>query len=170
MKKDYIETGKIVGTHGVRGALRVQPWCDSAEFLSQFKKLFFKDATGFNSVKIKSSKPHGNVVIMEIDGVNDMDSAEVLRGKVLYLQRKDLKLEDDQYLICDIIDCEVYDADSNENLGTISDVSKTGANDVWHIMRNGKEYLIPVIDDVVIKVDVDTNKVVIRPLLGVFED
>jgi len=170
MKKDYIESGKIVGTHGVRGGLRVQPWCDSPEFLCQFKKLFLKDQNGFNSIKVKTSKPHGNVVIMEVDGVNTMDEAEALRGKVLFIERKALKLEEGQYLISDLLDSEVFDADSGDLLGKISDVSKTGANDVWHIMSNGKEYLIPVIDDVVISVDIDENKVVIRPLKGIFED
>lgn len=170
MKKDYIESGKFVGTHGVRGGLRVQPWCDSPEFLCQFKKLFLKDGESFNSVKVKSSKPHGNVVIMELDGVNSMDDAEALRGKLLYIERKSLKLEEGQYLISDLIGSNVFDADANNLLGKISDVSKTGANDVWHINRDGKEYLIPVIDDVVISVDIDENRVVIRPLKGIFED
>ena len=170
MKKDYIETGKFVGTHGVRGGLRVQAWCDSPEFLCQFKKLFLKEGESFKSLKIKSSKPHGNVVLMEVDGVDNMDAAEALRGKVLYLKREDLKLDKDQYLISDLINCNVYNVDTNDLLGTISDVSKTGANDVWHILRNGKEYLIPVIDDVVKNVDIDSNQVLIRPLLGIFED
>ena len=170
MKKDYIESGKFVGTHGVRGGLRVQPWCDTPEFLCQFKALFLKEKDGFSAVKVKSSKPHGNVVLMEIDGVNSMDEAEALRGKIIYIERKSLKLEEGQYLISDLIGAEVFHADSNEKLGEISDVSKTGANDVWHINRNGKEYLIPVIDDVVLKVDIDENKVIIRPLKGIFED
>lgn len=170
MKKDYIESGKIVGTHGVRGGLRVQPWCDNPEFLCQFKKVFLKGKNGYNAVKVKLSKPHGNVVIMELDGVNSMDNAENLRGKILYLERNALKLEEGQYLISDLLGCQVFDADSNNILGEISDVSKTGANDVWHINRDGKEYLIPVIDDVVIEVNIEDNKVVIRPLKGIFED
>lgn len=170
MKKDYIESGKIVGTHGVRGGLRVQPWCDSPEFLCQFKKLFFKEKSGYNAVKVKSAKPHGNVVIMELDGVNSMDDAENIRGKILYIERKSLNLEEGRYLISDLLGCEVFDEDSNTLLGEISDVSKTGANDVWHISKDGKEYLIPVIDDVVISVNIDENKIVIRPLAGIFED
>lgn len=170
MKKDFIEAGKIVGTHGVRGGLRVQPWCDTPEFLCQFKNIFLKEQAIYNSVKVKSAKSHGNVVIMEFDGVNNMDEAENLRGKVLFVKRKDFKLEEGQYLISDLIDADVFDADSDEFIGKISDVSKTGANDVWHIKKNGKEYLIPVIDDVVISVNIDENKVVIRPLKGIFED
>lgn len=170
MKKDYIEGGKVVGTHGVRGGLRIQPWCDTPEFLCQFKKLFLKTSSGYDSFKVMSSKPHGNVVIMEIDGVDNMDAAEALRGKIVYIERKALKLDKDQYLICDLLGCKVYDADSNKELGEISDVSKTGANDVWHISKEGKEYLIPVIDEVVISVDIDEDRIVIRPLKGIFEE
>lgn len=170
MKKEYIESGKIVGTHGVRGGLRVQPWCDTADFLCGFKKLFLKEKDGYTSVKVRSAKPHGNVVLMELDGVLDMDMAEVLRGKVLYLNRDSFKLDEGQYLICDLIGAEVFDADSSALLGKISDVSKTGANDVWHIEKDSKEYLIPVIDQVVLTVDIDQNKVIIRPLPGIFED
>lgn len=170
MKKDYIEGGKVVGTHGVRGGLRIQPWCDTPEFLCQFKKLFLKTSSGYDSVKVMSSKPHGNVVIMEINGVDNMDAAEALRGKIVYIERKALKLDKDQYLICDLLGCKVYDADSNKELGEISDVSKTGANDVWHISKEGKEYLIPVIDEVVISVDIDEDRIVIRPLKGIFEE
>lgn len=170
MKKDYIESGKFVGTHGVRGGLRVQSWCDTPEFLCQFKTLFLKEGETFKSIKVKSSKPHGNVVIMELEGVGTMDDAESLRGKVIYIERKALKLEEGQYLISDLIGADVFDADSGASLGKISDVSKTGANDVWHISYNGKEYLIPVIDDVVFSVDIDENKVIIRPLKGIFED
>ena len=49
-------------------------------------------------------------------------------------------------------------------------MSKTGANDVWHITNESGEYLIPVIDDVVISVDIDNQKVQIRALKGIFDD
>lgn len=169
MKKERIETGKIVGTHGVRGALRVQPWCDTPEFLCRFKTLYLKENAEFKAVKIKASRPHGNIVIMELDGVSTVEQAEMLRGKILFLNRKDLLLDDDQYLICDLIGCEVFDADSDESLGEITDVSKTGANDVWHILRDGKEYLIPAIESVVVSVNIDDAKIVIRPLAGIFD-
>ena len=67
-------------------------------------------------------------------------------------------------------DYELIDADSGENLGVITDVSQTGANDVWHITRENKEYLIPSIPDVVIDVNIDEEKVIIRPLKGIFDD
>lgn len=169
MKKEFLEVGKIVGTHGVRGMVRIQPWCDTPEFLCGFKRLYLDDA-GNTSVSVNSAKPHGNVVIAALQGVDSIESAEKYRNKVLYISRKDALLDDDQYFIEDLIGCTVYDADTGEVLGQISDVSQTGANDVWHITRDSREYLIPCIDDVVLKVELDEGRVVIRPLKGIFED
>lgn len=169
MKKNYLETGKVVGTHGIRGQVRIQPWCDSPEFLCAFKKLYL-DIDGKEAVKVTSAKPHGNIVIASFKGVDTIEQAECYRNKVLYIDRKDVKLEEGQYFIEDLIGCNVYDVNSNDLLGKISDVSQTGANDVWHIECDGKEYLIPNIPDVVISVDIESEKVVIKPLKGIFDD
>lgn len=169
MKKQYLETGRIVGTHGVRGEMRVQPWCDSPEFLKKFKILYL-DPDGENTVKVISSRVHGNLVLLKAEGVESIEDAERLRGKTLFINREDVQLEEGRYFIDDLIGCNVSDADSGENLGIISDVSATGANDVWHINRGGREYLIPAIPDVVVSVDIDAQAVVIRPLKGIFDD
>lgn len=167
MKQKYLECGKITGTHGIRGEVRVHPWCDSPEFLTKFKTLY-TDKSG-TSIKV-SARSHKNMVIMKIDGVDTIELAERLRNTVIYIDRDDASLSDDEVFIQDIIGIEVYDADTNILLGKISDVSQTGANDVWHIEKDGKEYLIPAIDEVVISIDVDAEKAVIRPIKGIFDD
>ncbi len=169
MIKKFLETGKIVGTHGVRGMVRVQPWCDNAEFLTEFKHLY-TDNVGKEKLKIINSKPHGNVVLMTIDGVNSIEDAEKLRGRVIYIDRKDVKLPKGRYFISDILGCTVTDADNGEFLGILSDVTETGANDVWHIKKGDKEYLVPAIADVIVMVKPEENFVSIRPLKGIFDD
>ncbi len=169
MIKKYLETGKIVGTHGVKGMVRVQPWCDDGEFLTKFK-FIYTDSEGKNKLKVVSAKPHGNVVLMTIDGVNSIEEAERLRGKVIYIDRKDVKLPEGRYFISDILGCTVTDADTNEILGQLSDVTETGANDVWHIKKGDKEYLVPAIADVIVSVKPEENSVIIRPLKGIFDD
>ncbi|MGN0173608.1 MAG: ribosome maturation factor RimM [Acutalibacteraceae bacterium] len=168
MKERYIETGKVVGTHGIRGEMRVQPWCDSPEFLTKFKTLYL-DKNG-TSLKISASRVHKNIVLLKVKGVDTIEEAEKYRGKVLYLDRQDAVLPKGVFFQCDLFGCRVFDADSGENLGVITDVSQTGANDVWHIEKDGTEYLIPSIPDVVINVDTDNEKVIIRPLKGIFDD
>lgn len=169
MKRKYIETGKIVGTHGVKGMLRVQPWADSGEFLTGFKS-FYLDKNGANKLTATSVKPHGNVVLMAVKGVNTIEDAEKLRGKIIYIDRDDITLPDGRYFVTDLLGCKVSDADTGAYLGEITDVSETGANDVWHITRDDKEYLVPAIDEVIVSVDTDNEAVVIRPMKGIFDN
>ncbi len=171
MIKEYLELGEIVGTHGIRGELRVNPWCDSPEFAAKFKTLYF-DSNGGCAVQVKSARPHGNIVLLAIKDVDTVEAAQKLRGKILYMKRSDARLPKGSYFIAELIGCTVYDADEPEKVyGTLSDVSATGANDVWHIKdENGKEYLIPAIADVCVETDVAENRVVIRPLKGIFDD
>ncbi len=169
MKQQYIETGLITGTHGVRGELRVQPWCDSPEDLTIHKQLYL-DAQGEKSIQIINARAHKQMVILKVKGIDTVEQAEMLRNKKVYLDRKKLKLAKNQYLIVDLIGCKVFDSATKEELGVISDVSQTGANDVWHIKKEGKEYLIPAIPPVVDKVDVDKETVFITPLKGIFDD
>ena len=171
MIKEYLELGEIVGTHGIRGEIRVNPWCDSPEFAAKFKTLYF-DSNGGCAVQIKSAWPHGNIVLLTIKDVDTVEQAQKLRGKILYMKRSDAKLPKGSYFIAELIGCTVYDADEPEKIyGTLSDVSATGANDVWHITdENGREYLIPAIPDVCVETDVAKNRVVIRPLKGIFDD
>ena len=169
MRNEFIETGKIVGTHGVRGEMRAEPWCDSPSDLTKYKTLYL-DNKGENKLKIKASRVHKNIVLLTVDGITSIEEGEKYRGKKIYIARKDLKLKKGDYLIVDLIGCEVFDAETNKKYGEISDVSRTGANDVWHIKNGEKEYLIPAIPSVVGEVDVEKNMVTITPLKGIFDD
>lgn len=167
--KKYLETGKIVGTHGVRGTVRVQPWSDSGDFLTNFKH-FYLDKDGETRLDATSVKPHGNVVLIDFKGVNSIQLAEKLRNKVIYISRKDVKLPKDRYFIDDLLNCTVTDADTGSILGALTEVSSTGANDVWHISREGKEYLVPAIKDVIVSVDIENSAICLKPLKGIFDD
>ncbi len=170
MIKEFLEVGQIVGTHGVRGEMRVNPWADGPEFLKQFKTLYY-DNSGEKSVKVLSARPHGNVVILKLDGVDTVEAASAMRNRVLFIKRADAKIPAGSYFISELIGCDVLDADNNEICyGVLSDVSETGANDVWYIEKDGEEYLLPAIPDVVKAVDVAANKVEIKPLRGIFDD
>lgn len=169
MIKDYLEIGKITSTHGIRGEMRFQPWCDSPEFLTKFKTLY-SDKKGEKAVKIKA-RPNGEMAILKIEGIETVEEAAKLRDKVLYMKRADARLPEGQYFIQELIDCKVYDADDESICyGVLTDVSQTGANDVWHIEKDGKEYLIPAIPPVVISTDVVEGIIKIRPLRGIFDD
>ena len=168
MKKEFLEVGQFVGTHGVRGMVRIQPWSDNGEFLTQFKKFYLNN--GETKIEMSKIAPHGNVVIAQIKGVDSIEQAESFRGKTLYIKRSDARLPEGRYFISEIIGSKVFDADTDKLLGILNDVSPTGANDVWHIKSGDKEYLVPAIDDVIVSVNIDTEQIVIRPLKGIFDD
>ena len=169
MIKKYLETGKIVGTHGIRGMVRVRAWSDSGEFLTNFKR-FFLSPNGENELKTLKIQPHGGVVLVAFKGIDTVEQAESLRGKTLYISREDIKLPEGRYFIDDLIGCGVFDADSGVKYGEISEVSQTGANDVWHVRSGEKEYLLPAIDEVIATVDPENERLEIRPMKGIFDD
>ena len=166
-KKRYLEAGQVVGTHGIRGELRVQPWCDSPEVLASLKTLYFDE--GRTPLRVKS-RPHKNVTLIQLEGVDTVQDAAALRGRILYLDRGDLKLPEGQYFSQDLIGLSVVDADTGETYGTLSEVSPTGANDVYHVDRGDGEVLIPAIADVVVDTDLDAGVMRIRPIKGLFDD
>lgn len=171
MIKEFLDIGQIVGTHGVRGEMRVNPRCDSPDFIKQFKTLYF-DKKGEKAIKVTACRVHGNLALVKLDGVDTVEKATALRNKVLFMKRSDAKIPDGSYFIAELVDCRVVDADDEEKCyGILSDVSETGANDVWHIRTDeGKEYLLPAIPPVVIDVNVETGIIKIRPLKGIFDD
>lgn len=166
--EQYLEIGKVVSTHGLRGELRVDPWCDSPQFLCQFKTLYLKKGETKLSV---SSRPHKAIAIVKAKGIDTIEEAEKLRGRVLYINRSDARLAPGEYFIQDLMGLDVIDIDTSKSYGKITDVLKTGANDVYQVTdEKKKDYLIPVIDDVVKEIDINGGKVLIKPLKGIFDD
>ena len=168
--KQYLETAKIVATHGIRGEVRCQYFCDSADFLCEFDELYL-DKNGEKPVEISRAYPHKNVVIMKIEGIDTVEDAQKLIGKTLYMDRDDVELPEDVYFIQDIIGLVVKDIDSGEVYGKISEVYQNGATDVYSIKKeNGTELMFPYIDEVVKKIDIEAGEMLIKPLEGLFDE
>ena len=169
MKKQYLEIGKIVNTHGLGGMVKVMPWCDSPEFLSEFETLYRgKDHI---SMEIERAAVQKNMVLIKFVGVDTPEAANALRNTVLYMDRNDVELDEDTYFIQDMQGMRVVDADSGREYGKLHDVLQTGANDVYEVQSpEGKMLLVPVIPDVVLNVDFDTDTITIRPMKGLFDD
>ena len=165
MKKEFLEAGKIVTTHGIKGEVKIMPYTDTPELLSEFDRLFIgKDK---KELIIERARVFKNMVIAKIQGVDTPEDAEKYRNKILFMHRDDLELDENTYFIQDLIGMEVKDADTGVLYGKIKDVMQTGANDVY-VIEGEKEYLIPANPDVVINTDIDGNLMLIRPLEGLF--
>lgn len=168
-KRSFLEAGEIVGTHGVRGEVRVRPECDSPDMFCTLRTVYFDDA-GKRSVRMKA-RVHKNIALAKLDGVDTVEAAAALRGTMLYLDRRDIKLEKGRYFICDLIGTRVVDCETGTVYGECTDVTHTGSNDVYHMKTpEGKEILIPAIPDVIREVDIEHESIRIFPMLGLFDD
>lgn len=167
--KQFLEIAKITATHGVRGEVRCQYYCDTADVLCGFDELYFDK--GAKKVSVSNAYPHKNVVILKLDGVNSIEQAQPLIGKMLYINRDDAELDKDLFFIQDIIGLTVKDADTGEVYGKITDVYQNGAADVFSIKKeNGRELMFPNISEVVLSTDIENGEMMIRPLKGMFDD
>lgn len=168
MRKEFLEAGKIVGTHGVRGELRVESWCDSPKVLAGIKTLYWNG--GETAVKVLGARVHKSLVLMKLEGVDSATQGDLLRGKVLYLARKDVKIPEGRYFIQDLIDMQVQDADTGTVYGKVREVFQTGANNVYRIAgENGKEYLFPAVEEMIAETDLDGGVIRVRPIAGIFD-
>ncbi len=169
MRKRYLEIGKIVTVHGLNGTVKVQPWCDDAEFLCEFEVLYRGKQT--IPMEIEQARVQKNMAFIKFKGIDTVEQAQALRNTILYMDREEVTLEEGTYFIQDLIGLQVLDIDHGTDYGKIADVLQTGANDVYLLQDDmGKERLVPVIPDVVIEVAPEQGFVKIRPLKGLFDD
>lgn len=169
MRNQYLETGRIVATHGIRGELRVEPWADSPEFLLQFDRLYL-DA-GASSLRVVSSRRHKSLVVVKFEGIDTVEQAVPLLHRVVYIDRGQVTLAPGSYFEQDLIGLEVRDAGSGRVYGTLTSVSRTGANDVYGVTpAGGEEVLFPAIREVVRSVEPEQGVMTIIPLKGLFDD
>lgn len=164
----YLEVGRITKTHGINGQLKVQPWCDSPDILLDFKTLYIKD----KEVKIDNAKRYKDSVLFSICGVDTLDKAQKFIGSIIYVERSKFPIKEGSYFIKDLIGMKVYDAlNEDKYYGIIKNVLQPGANDVYEIEDNEKNtILIPAIKDVIKKVDINSNRMEIKPLKGMFDE
>lgn len=170
MKRQYLEIGQIVASHGLKGEMRVYPWCDDPAFIAEFETLYL-DKRGEKPVKVERARVQKNMVILKLEGVDRVEDTVGYRSKVLYMDRDEVELEPGAYFIQDLIGLEVVDADSGQRYGTLTEVEATGANDVYTIRdEEGRERMIPAIPQVIAALDIEAGRMEIRPLEGLFDD
>lgn len=168
MGHGLIETGRIVNTHGVRGEVKIQPWADAPEMFLRLERLFLSDDAP--PLIIERCRVHKGNVIVKFRGVDSLDAAQAYKGRVVFLDRDDMPLEEGVYFISDLIGLSVEDADTGRRYGVLSEVLSTGARDVYELTTDdGKRLYIPAVPEVVVEVDLQGRRMKIRPLEGLFD-
>ncbi len=169
--KPFLEVGKIVNTQGLKGEVKVQPWCDDPQTLAGFHLLYFDDQ-GKTSKAVEHARVQKSVVILQLDGVTSLTLAKQLVGCTLYINREAFSLPEGTYFVQDLLGIFVYDVDCPDVCyGKLVEVLKPGANEVYRLVdERGLERLVPVIPEVVIRVEPQKARMEIRPLKGLFDD
>lgn len=172
MNGKWYTVGKLVNTHGIRGDVKVLPQTDFPElrFAPGSKLMLVNEETGDHlQVKVTSSRLQKNVYIIKLEGFQNINEIERYKGWSLKISEADQgKLDEGEYYYHEIIGCRVLTEDGEE-LGEITDILSPGANDVWVVKGTkpkAKEILLPVIDDVVLKVEPSDKLVTVRLLEG----
>lgn len=149
----YIECAKIINTHGCRGGLKLESWCNTPQELAKLKRVYLSDGKSYVGHKVKSASVFKQFVLMDVDGVEDMDTALALKNKLLYADRADFTLKKGEFFIVDIIGTDVIDADSGKVYGKLTDVINRGASDIYVVDTAVGERMIPVVDEFIVRVE-----------------
>jgi 16S rRNA processing protein RimM len=171
MKDDmYIECGKIINTHGFKGGLKLESWCNTPADLAALKRVFIKvGADVFSEKRLKKASVFKQFVIAEIDGVEDMDTAMALKNTIVYAARKDFKLKKGEYFISDLVGLEVINADTGKVYGILLETINRGASDIYVVKTDTGERMIPVVDEFIDRIDIERGTFV-RPIEGMFDE
>lgn len=167
---DMLEVGKIINTHGLKGEVKIATWTDSPDVFEDIEYVIIKSKKGDITLNVAGVKYQKNNIIVKFRELERIEDAEPLKNSVLYVPREMLgELPEGVYYIADLIGLEVFD-DEGHKIGIIADVFSTGANDVYDIKREGqKNLLLPVIDDVVLDVDIEGGKVTVHIMEGLLD-
>lgn len=169
MKKRYLEAARLTKTVGLRGEMRAQVLCDSADILTDFDLFLGKEHTQYRAVSAYSVK--NDMCKIKLEGIDTVEQAQKLIGQILYIDREDAELPEDTWFIADLIGLPVYDSDGGALYGKVKDILQNGPVDVYLLnTESGKELLFPAIPQVLKNVDIDGGKIEITPLPGLFED
>ena len=163
---EKIKIGKIVNTVGLKGEVKVYNYSDSIEIYETIESIYVEDRL----TVIENVRAQKNMVILKLEGADDRNAAEALRGKELYITEDDLpELPEGQYYVRDLIGLSVTEEDGNL-LGHVTDVLQNTAQDIFEVeSENGKKLLIPKVDQFVLDIDAEKREITVRLIEGMLD-
>ncbi|HUO04379.1 MAG TPA: ribosome maturation factor RimM [Candidatus Binataceae bacterium] len=168
--KPMLRIGHVAGAHGLRGALRVHLDDRGSRSLEQVKRMFIEQGGAVREIAIAAAT-HLNATTMRvvIEGIADATAADALKGATVSIAADDLPARrPGEFYYYEAIGCEVLLA-NGDRIGTIEDIFSNGAHEVLVVRSNGREVLVPVIEDIVKAMDFDARRVTITPVPGLLD-
>lgn len=163
----YLELGQIVNVKGLKGEVKVNSFTDDNTKFERISKVFIKQKEILTEYEIEEVGYSKNQVILKFKNINTVEKAEKLRNAYIVVDREVLgELPEGVYYIADLIGLDVY-TENNEYLGKVDDIFNTGSNDVYVVKAaNGMQKLLPGIDEVIKKIDLESNKIIVNLIKG----
>lgn len=169
MKKEYLECGKVCGAHGVRGVMKIDPWCDSPKVLAGQKRVFLASREGgFRECKVLTASVNGPMVLMSVEGVGSREDAIAMKNTVLYLHRSDIPVGDGEMLLADMMGLPVIDVDTGRVYGSISEVNDAARGLLYTVKTDTGDVLLPSVPEFIKEIDPERG-MFIRPIPGFFD-
>ena len=159
-KEPYLEAGKILNTFGVRGEVKLDPWCDSAEFLKPLKTLYIDGAPR----AVASSRVHKGMLIVRFADVEDVNSAMLLKNKIVYFARSDVHLPKGRHFVADLLGAAVVDEQGAE-IGKLTEVLDMPAGQVY-VVQGETEHTIPAVPEFILDIDADGKVIRVHLIEG----
>ena len=165
--ESLLRVGVITTTHGVRGEVKVFPTTDDPQRFKKLKNVILDDGKQQLDLEITSVKFFKNLVILKFKGLDNMNDVEKFKQADLLVTRENaVKLAPGEYFIADLIGLQGV-SDEGEDLGELTDVIQTGANDVYVFTKLGEaDLLVPKIPDCVKEIDLEKGTVLVHLLPG----
>lgn len=169
--KEYFEIGKITGTHGIRGTMRVFPTTEDPTRFERLKEIIVEIRGKQETFHIQKVAYHKQFVLLTVKEITDINVAELYKnGRILIPDAMAIPLGENEYYTRDLYGMRVVTEDGEE-LGELTQIFETGANDVYIVKKSpqDKELLLPAIKDCIRKVDVANNVMTVKLLEGLRE-
>ena len=162
-----LEIGQIVNTFGIKGMVKVKPFTDDIRRFDELKTVYVEKNGKQTEYEVEEVKYHKDMVLIKFKGIDKVEQAEMLRNSYLTVSRNSVeKLEEGRYYIVDLLGLEVY-TDEQVLLGTLEDIFNTGSNDIYVVKdKQGKQILLPAIQDVIKQIDIENKKIIVHLLPG----
>lgn len=162
---EFIEIGRITNTHGIRGEMKVEFWCDSPDDFMSLKSLYLQSG---EELKISCCRPANKFAVVLFCGVSSPEAGARLKGRTVYAKREDIPLDNGSYFLSDLVGLPVYNVESGEKLGVVSDILEKPASFVYTVKTQNGEFMIPAVDEFIKKVDINEG-VYIKVIPGLIE-